>query len=83
MLFGKAITIVCLLESDIQTLNWFKDGCELSLDNKHFIGGKLDSPHLTITAASKSDEGKYTCKGITQFGTTISNTISIMVVFGE
>ncbi|XP_063420772.1 hemicentin-1-like [Mytilus trossulus] len=81
VLFGKTFTIVCLLESGIQTMNWFKDDCEISLNNKHFIGGKLDSPHLTITAVSKSDEGKYTCKGTTQFGTTISNTISIMVIF--
>ncbi|CAC5417136.1 HMCN [Mytilus coruscus] len=81
VLHGKAITIVCLLESNIQSLIWFKNDCELSLDNKHFIGGTLDSPHLTITAVSKSDEGRYTCKGTNQFGTTISNIISIMVIF--
>ncbi|XP_076091162.1 hemicentin-1-like isoform X2 [Mytilus galloprovincialis] len=81
VLSGKSITIMChLKKSDMISLNWFKDGCALLLDSKHYIGGNMDSPHLTITAVSKLDEGKYTCKASNRFGTS-SESVSFKVIF--
>ncbi|XP_052092726.1 titin-like isoform X2 [Mytilus californianus] len=81
VLSRKSITIMCHLKSDITSLNWFKDDCALMLDCKHYIGGNLDSPHLTITAVSKLDEGRYTCKASNRFGTISSEHISFTVIF--
>lgn len=59
---GNSIVLYCEVSNSMATVNWFKDGQELNVDEKINIQSDGFMRRIIIQSAEYSDSGVYTCK---------------------
>lgn len=59
---GNPIVLYCELSHSTATVNWFKDGQELNVEERINIQSDDFMRRIVIQSAEYSDSGVYTCK---------------------
>lgn len=59
---GNPIVLYCEVSHSMAAVNWFKDGQEISVDDKITIQSDDFMRRIVIQSAEYSDSGVYTCR---------------------
>ncbi|CAK6958063.1 LOW QUALITY PROTEIN: obscurin [Scomber scombrus] len=71
---NSTVTLVCVVDGKLSTVNWLKDGQQITNDKRcHIETTENGVCTLVITKLTTNDSGIYTCEVVNKFGVTSYN----------